>query len=161
MNEKPKRKNDEPIPRRYWWIFGILAILLLGTLPFPIRILYWWVLNPLLYWLITLACLWAVVRFIRRYSWKRRIVPVMLVTLLLAWWHFIPLSFVEFMEMNYSDRTCSVEYSGIMTTHHCARVFCRGAFFAPTTVISFDYVTLGHLPIAFQTTENVFKVCLF
>jgi hypothetical protein len=87
MAEKSKHKNDEPIPRRYWWIFSILALVLLIGLRFPVQILYWWEVNLFLYRLIAVGCLVATFQFIRRYRWQHILVVVMLVCTVLAGWN--------------------------------------------------------------------------
>jgi hypothetical protein len=137
MSEKPKRKNDEPIPRRYWWIFGILAILLLITLPFPIRILYWWELNSILYGLIALACLLATVRFIQRFHWKRRIVIMMLICNLLVGFQ----TYASTRITHFDNNQCESVDDRLITWTYCE---------IPCLASVAGYVSIGDLPIAIE-----------
>jgi hypothetical protein len=91
MTDKPKRKNDQPIPRRYWWIFGMIAVLLWI---YPTRILtHWWV-NPIIYAVITVGLLIATFGLLRRYSWKRPFFVLVALCVVLASWQ-VPLSIAE------------------------------------------------------------------
>jgi hypothetical protein len=68
MTDKPKRKNAEPTPRRYWWIFGTLTVFLFA---YPIRILTYWWINPILYFVLTIGLLIATLGLLHRYGWQR------------------------------------------------------------------------------------------
>ena len=77
--EKAKRKEQPYNVRHYWIIFSVLTVLLL----IPFRIVGYWGLTYIIYAVISLLMLGALVRFIRRYSWRKWIVGLMLICVLL------------------------------------------------------------------------------
>ena len=147
MTDKPKRKNDQPIPRRYWWIFGILAIVLLIGLRFPVRILYWWALNPIGYALLTMACFIAMIRFVQNFHSKRILVLLIVGCFLLSSLHCIgSMWFYQLITHEHEtwvrDRgsQCVSKHSELFTTTECGNWF-----------YSVDFVSLRYIPIAVET----------
>ena len=136
MTEKAKRKNDDPIPRHYRWIFGMLAIVLLISLRFPIQILYRWELNPLLYALITFGCFVSLLYFILRHHWKRRVVALVLICMLLSGLHTMVYNLINALSM--SDRPCLVFEDNLIT-----KVTCCTDTYSYT-----EYISIADLPIA-------------
>ena len=108
MTEKPKRKNAPPTPKAYWWIFGTLALILLIGLRYPIVFTTSEAINGLMYFLIAVTCGLTLVHFVRRYHWKRIIVIVMVLSILLTGINFmnlpinLPLAF-SLCESNHYD----------------------------------------------------------
>ena len=80
MMDKQKRKVHPYNSRQYWMIFSLLAI----TLLIPFRIVGFWMLTNIIYISISIGIGIALIRFIRRYSWKRWIVTLMLFCSLLS-----------------------------------------------------------------------------
>ncbi len=76
---KEKRKGHPYNSRRYWIIFSVLAVLLL----IPFRIVGYWTLTNIIYSLISIIIGIVLIRFIQRYSWKRWIVALMLICMML------------------------------------------------------------------------------
>lgn len=139
MTDKPKRKNDDPIPRRYWWIFGTLALVLLIGLRFPVRLKASYDFNVMFYSLIGLGCILTTTHFVRRYHWQRNIVIVMLGCVILIGFN------TKDMADNYAplfDVPCTTNYVGIFTTHLCTTFWvCDGA----------EYIGLRNIPIVIRT----------
>lgn len=79
MMNKAKRKEQPYNARRYWLFFSVLAVLLL----IPFRIVGYWMLTDLIYISISVLVMIAVIRFVRRYSWRKWIVGLMLICALL------------------------------------------------------------------------------
>jgi hypothetical protein len=144
MSEKPKRKNDQPIPRRYWWFFGVLATLLLVGLWFPIRLLTWYELNFILYVLIGVACFLMLIHFIRRFHWRRGVTILILLCILLT-----GLNIVEMVNNSYTamvvPQSCSSEDFGILSFADCITQG-TGCF-----VVAVSYVGIRGIPIVIQT----------
>jgi hypothetical protein len=136
--DNSKRKNDEPIPRRYWIIFGTLAIVLLIGLRFPVKILYWWELNPFLYRLIAVGCLVSMFQFIRRYRWQHILVCVMLLCTVLAGWNGYTANIWWLLRDSRAE--CYTEPYFFVTITKC-RV--GGSFGA-------DYISIGYIPIGIE-----------
>lgn len=76
---KEKRKEQPYNARRYWLIFSVLAVLLL----IPFRIVGYWMLTDIIYVSISLVVVVVLVRFVRRYSWRKWIVGLMLICVML------------------------------------------------------------------------------
>jgi hypothetical protein len=133
MNEKLKRKNDEPIPRRYWWIFSTLTILLVIPLRTPENFVY------TLTWYIALFFVVGniTVEFIRSYGSRHAIVVLMFACLIMPFaqlWFITqhePMLFVE----------CESKQEGILTVSDCSEV-CW------TNVDTARYVTVSRLPVS-------------
>jgi len=143
-----KRKNDQAIPRRYWWIFGTLAILLLIGLRFPVRILTNWTLNPLMYVLLVTGCLITLGYILNRYGWKRQIVALILVCSILSGWQV----FVSARQGDLNNEFCSVDSSGLITRYHCA-------YIGNCPTLLRDYATLGNLPIGIELLDYYDNPC--
>jgi hypothetical protein len=71
---KEKRKQSPINLKRYWLIFGLLAIVLL----IPFRLVGYWMLTNLIYLSISVMVGIALLRYVRRYGWKHWIVLLML-----------------------------------------------------------------------------------
>jgi hypothetical protein len=151
MTEKPKRKNDEPIPRRYWWIFGILTLVMLIGLRFPVRITASFTLNLLLYVLIVLACFLAMIRFIQRFRWKHAVVFLMLICIVLTGLN-IRFTFLISDFPPLFEASCTTEHFGIFSTYHC--------YAEPWCYKWADYIGLRGIPIVVQT-NTVISCVLF
>lgn len=76
---KQKRKAHPYNLRQYWIIFSLLAI----TLLIPFRIVGFWILTNIIYISISIVIGIVLLRFIRRYSWKRWIVALMMICVVL------------------------------------------------------------------------------
>jgi hypothetical protein len=148
MTDKAKRKNDDPIPRRYWWIFGTLATMLLIGLRYPIRILTIWSLNPIIYAMLAISSLLAAGYVMRRYGWKQQIVAVMILCSLLSGWQGI----VSARQGGLNADFCGVDTSGFLTHHRCSYVGN-----CPTLLR--DYVTIGNLPIGIELLDYYDNPC--
>jgi hypothetical protein len=141
MTDKPKRKNDQPIPRRYWWIFGTLAILLLINLRFPVKIIVSNHLNTLPYLIVMLVCIVVLIDFIRRFHWKQAVTIVIALCILLGGFNI----FFGFQPM--SD-TCTTQHSRILTTYTCLTLTWYMAW------IDADYVGLRGIPIVVMVAKR-------
>ncbi len=77
MKEKHKGQPDNL--KRYWLIFGLLAIVLL----LPFRLMEYWLLTNAIYLVISVMIAVSILHFVSRYSWKRWIIIPMLICVLL------------------------------------------------------------------------------
>jgi hypothetical protein len=150
MTEKLKRKNDEPIPRRYWWIFGILAILLLIGLRFPIRLRVSYELNSIFYILIGISCLLAMVRFIRRFHWRQGVVILMLCCIVLTGLNIKAMGGVY---LPLFETPCRAKSIGIFTNYDCKTQMGCYVGWA-------EYVGVRGMPIVVRTSEYWNGYCI-
>jgi hypothetical protein len=148
MSDKPKRKNNDPVPRRYWWIFGTLAIVLLIGLRFPVRILSVWSLNPVLYGVITSGCLIATICVARSHGWKRQLIAIMVLCALLSGWQTV----VSMRQGGLNSEFCSVAHNGLVTRHRCT-------FIGNCPTLLRDYATIGNLPIGIELLDYYDNPC--
>jgi hypothetical protein len=150
MTDKPKRKNDQPIPRCYWWIFGILAIVLLIGLRFPVRLWASYEVNFLLYVLIAVACSLATIQFIKRFRWRHKIVIVLLTCFVLTGLNIRNMYDVY---IPIYEPTCTIENFGMMSVHDCIQQ--AGCF-----VSTAQYVGVRGMPIVVRTSEYWNGYCM-
>lgn len=69
--------------RRYNWSNIAVALMLLGTL-YPVRFIFHWWINPIVYSVLGIFYLLSFIRTGRQYSWKHTVVVLMLICALLA-----------------------------------------------------------------------------
>jgi hypothetical protein len=143
-----KRKNDEAIPRRYWWIFSILALVLLIGLRFPVRILTIWTLNPLTYVLLVIGCLMTLGYILKRYGWKRQLVTLIIVCSILSGWQ----TFVSARQGGLNNDFCTVDSTGLITRYRCT-------YIGNCPTLLRDYATLGNLPIGIELLDYYDNPC--
>jgi hypothetical protein len=141
-----KRKNDEPIPRRYWWIFGTLAILLLIGLRYPIRLWTWYELNFLFYLLIGVAFSIALVRFIRRFHWRHGVAILILTCVVLTG---LSIKNMGGVYTPVYEPSCTTEDNGIFIVHTCDSC---------PYMMAAKYVGLRGLPVVVQI-DSVVMLC--
>jgi hypothetical protein len=133
MSEKSKRKNDEPIPRRYWWIFGILAILLLIPFRTPENFVY--ILTGYVVMFFVVGNI--TVEFLRNYGSRYHIVILMLACLMMPFaqlWFITqhePMLFVE----------CESKQEGVLAVANCIEE-CW------TNMDAARYITVFRLPVS-------------
>jgi hypothetical protein len=86
--EKSKRKNGELNAKRYWQIFGILAIILLVMVRYPVRVWLSQTLDDMLiFGILSLGCLYTAIHIYRRSKWQfRRLIAVILLCAVLSAW---------------------------------------------------------------------------
>src|SRR5687768_10720040 len=107
--EKAKRKNGELNAKRYWQIFGILAIVLLVMVRFPVRVWLSQTLDDmLLFGILSLGCLYTAIHIYRRSKWQfRRLIAVILLCATLSGWQVSVLRNKDVSSVvfaGYSDR---------------------------------------------------------
>ena len=156
MTEKPKRKNAPPTPKAYWWIFGTLALVLLIGLWYPIRLVAPYIFNVVLYAVIALPCYLALAYSFDRYIWKRAIVIVMFLCLLLTIWNVI---LCMFPSNNISTEYCTVEKQGILAKYSCVVESKCSPFLEDATKA--NYVSVRGLPIAIRYDYETGLGCLY
>ena len=142
MTDKPKRKNDQPIPRRYWWIFGTLALVLLIGLRFPVRVWASYEVNSLLYVLIFVSCILGTIHFIQRFRWRHKIVIVMLTCIVLTG---LNIRNMGYMPLPVYEPTCTTENLGILSSYDCTQQ--AGCF-----ISNAQYVGVQGIPIVLITS---------
>lgn len=150
MTDIPKRKNDEPIPHRYWWIFGTLAIVLLIGLRFPIRLRISHEWNLVFYFLIGVSCSLATVSFIKRFRWRHKVVIVMLTCIVLTGLNIKNMNGIYIPSF---EASCTQEHSGIIAIYRCS---FQHSCYAATA----DYVSLPILPIGIRISEYWSGLCI-
>jgi CDP-diglyceride synthetase len=143
-----KRKNDEAIPRRYGWLFGILAIVMLIGLRFPVRILTFWALNSVTYVLLVLGCLITLGYVITRYGWQKSLVTLILVCAVLASWQV----FASARQGDLNHDFCTGDSRGLITRYRCT-------YIGNCPTLLRDYVTLGKLPIGIELLDYYDNPC--
>jgi hypothetical protein len=92
--EKSKRKNGELDTKRYWQIFGTLAIVLLIMVRFPVRV---WLIETLddilIFGILSLGCLYTALRVYRQRRWQSwRLMAVILLCAALSGWQVFDLA---------------------------------------------------------------------
>ena len=147
MTDKPKRKNDQPIPRRYWWIFGTLLIVLLIGLRYPIFVTPSLQMNLLVYPIISVACILTFIHFVIRFHWKRFIVVVMLMCSYLAFVYSVEP--IEGYVFSY-EVSCTTELRGILRKYHCQYTYMAYRAYRTDTHWA-DYIGILSLPILLRT----------
>lgn len=68
------------------WKNIVIAVILLSTTLYPVRILSEWSLNPILYTVIALGCFGTATHIFRKYRWKNGVAALLLVCGLLSGW---------------------------------------------------------------------------
>jgi hypothetical protein len=106
--EKSKRKNGELNSKRYWQIFGTLAIILLVMLRFPVRVWLSETLDDILiFGTLSLGCLYTAIHVYRHSKWQfRRLIAVILLCATLSAWQVLDLgvlryTYVRIVEFGY------------------------------------------------------------
>lgn len=95
--EKSKRKNGELNTKRYWQIFGILAIILLVMVRFPVRIWLSETLDDILiFGIVSLGCLYMAIHIYRQSKWQfKRLMMVILLCVTLSGWQVFDLAVIR------------------------------------------------------------------
>ena len=131
---KIKHKEQPYNTRRYWLFFSVLAMLLL----IPFRIVGYWMLTDLIYISISVLVLIALIRFVRRYSWRKWVVGLMLICLILPISHLLSTD---------AYRVCEVLESNILIEHiHCINS-CSG--------ISRDFIVIRNTRFGIEKVHPI------
>ncbi len=140
--EKAKRKEQYYNARRYWLFFSVLAVLLL----IPFRIVGYWILTDFIYIVISVLLMIAVIRFVRRYSWRKWIVGLMLICVMLP---------ILQITQNPAQDDCYIFHDAIVNQVYCNHV---------CTIAGSHFLVLKNTSIGVQIGKNVFAggvYCLF
>ena len=139
---KIKHKEQPYNARRYWLFFSVLAVLLL----IPFRIVGYWMLTDFIYIVISVLVMIAVIRFVRRYSWRKWIVGLMLICVMLP---------ILQITQNPAQDDCYIFHDAIVNQVNCDHV---------CTIAGSQFIVLKNTPIGVQIGKNVFAggvYCLF
>lgn len=140
--DKAKRKGHPYNSKQYWIIFSVLALILL----IPFRIVGFWMLTNIIYISVSIIIGIALVRFVRRYSWKRWILALILLCVML------PVFQLSQNTLEYENCDYSPTSNGILREAGCT-YSCN---------TSFSYVVLNGTPIGIQISQfTVLVYCLF
>lgn len=145
--EKNKRKEISSNLRPYWLIFGTLFVLLVFMLRYPIHIISYWILNPIIYGLLTLALFVILLRFVRQNTWQHSLTIILISCVLMAGWQT-----VTSPRQSPFDDYCSVIKEGVIETHYCGYVGN-----CPTILL--QYVGISGLPFAIETVDYYENPC--
>ena len=145
--EKSKNKRTPPDLRAYWVIVGTLFAILVFMLRYPVHIITYWMLNPMLYGLLTFALLIMLLHFIRQHGWQHSLVIILISCVFLS-------AFQTFTSPRQSrfDEYCSVINEGILERHYCGYVGN-----CPTMLL--QYLGISGLPFAIETVDYYENPC--
>lgn len=146
MNEKLKRKGTPPNIRRYWQIFGLIAILLI----IPFRVVPYWTAMTYTYLAISVLIGLSILRFIWRYGLRRWVLILMLICMLLPIGQIMLIGGGEAV-----NGECFAEDSGVFTTITCTD---------DCDWTSSKHVTLHDLPVSIFVDSgdgSLLMYCLF
>jgi vacuolar-type H+-ATPase subunit I/STV1 len=146
--EKSKRKETAPNLHRYWLIIGTLFVLLVFMLRYPIHIISYWILNPIIYGLLTLALLVILLRFVRQYTWQHSLTIILICSVFLAAWQTI-----SSPRQSPFDEYCTVINEGLIETRFCG-------YIGNCPTILLKYVGISGLPFAIETIDYYENPCL-
>jgi hypothetical protein len=95
--------------RRYDWKNIAAALLLVCAWFHPIRFIFHWWLNPLLFGLATTICLVLLIRITQRYPWKNYVTAFLILCTLLSARHTV-ISVLEVGNCGIEDRRWTIAY---------------------------------------------------
>ena len=133
-----KRKNIPATPKSYYWFFGILTLMLVIGVRYPVQVMADYEVNTLLYALITVGVGLTLIRFINRYHWQRKIVILMAVCFGFAGM-VMALEFASIEPVDI-ESTCIVQNDGLFTVYNCQEYWMER-----------EYLGLGNIPIVITT----------
>ena len=117
MTEKPKRNNSDANPAGYWWLFGVVAFVLIW---YPFRVLPHGWINPILYGLLTVILAITTILFIGFYGWKQEVILILVVCTVLAGKNGVNAIWeMNNCEYEYSEATC--DYNSPVTYERIGR----------------------------------------
>ena len=133
-----KRKNDQPIPRRYWWIFGILALVLLIPFRTPENMLITFFGYVVMFFVVGNVT----VEFVRNHGIRYLVIVLALGCMMLP---FAQLYFITQHEPFLLFVECERKQEGILTISDC---IADCYFENPLNADVARYVTIFRLPVS-------------
>jgi hypothetical protein len=146
--DKAKNIGTPPDLRAYWFVVGTLFVVLVFMLRYPVHIITYWVLNPIIYGTLTLGLITLLWRFVQKYSWQHSLVIILISCVLLSGWQTITSP-----SQSRFDEYCTVINEGMLEKHYCAYVGN-----CPTMLL--QYITISGLPFAIETLDYYENPCL-